>query len=73
MNWDDNIKAFWSGTNGNEYIAWKGSHQILIYPCDNYPNPPSGVIQYNKRIEILEDFEDAMRTGEEFKCSYIKK
>lgn len=72
MSWDNNIHAFWSGVNGNEYIAWKGSHQIFVFPCGTYPKPPSEIIQYHKRIETINDFEDAMSAGEEFACSYYK-
>lgn len=72
LHWNSHTNMFWFGANGNEYMAWKGSHQILIYPCDKYPNPPSGVIQHNKRIETLKDFEDALNTGHEFDCVYVK-
>ena len=70
--WSDRLQAFWIGGNGCEYIAWKGSHQILIYPCDDYPNPPSGIIQYSKRIENSNDFVDCMKNGIEMNANYEK-
>lgn len=68
--WSEEINAFWHGANNCEWIAWKGSHQIFIYPCDNYPNPPSEILQHTKRIETLEDFTEAMYNGTFFKAEY---
>lgn len=70
--WSGNINAFWFGANDCEWIAWKGSHQIFVYHCGNHPNPPKQVIQHSKRIETLEDFNDAMETGVLFKSKYKK-
>lgn len=67
--WAENIQAFWHG-DWREYIAWKVSHQILVYPTDEYPNPPSYVIQYNKRIVTLEDFDNVLINGKWFKANY---
>ncbi|UED72131.1 hypothetical protein [Brevibacillus sp. HD3.3A] len=67
--WAENIQAFWHG-DWREYIAWKGSHQILVYPTDEHPGPPSHVIQYTKRIETLEDFNDALQNGKWLKATY---
>ena len=68
-NWDDDIKAFWSGGNGCECIAWKGSHQVYIYPTWEHPAPPSGMIQHTKRIETLADFNEALE-GKIIKVEY---
>lgn len=68
--WSDSINAFWFGANGWEMIAWKGSHQIFIYDCDRYPQPPFQVIQHSSRIETLEDFTDAINTGEVYEPTY---
>jgi hypothetical protein len=68
--WSNSIQAFWCGGMDAEYIAWKGSHQIFIYPCkEEYPNSPSHVIQHKNRIETEEDFDEAMKTGIRYKCS----
>lgn len=68
--WDKGINAFWFGANGCEWVAWKGSHQIFVHPCDRYPHPPVGVIQHTKRIENLEDFTEAMNEGNYYKAKY---
>ena len=69
--WSENIQAFWCGGNDTEYVAWKGSHQILVYPCGMYPSPPSEVIQHTQRIESVEEFDAAMENGIRFKTNYI--
>lgn len=68
--WSDNIKAFWFGANDCEWVAWKGSHQVFVYPCDKYPQPPFQVIQHTKRIETLRDFTEAINTGIVYEPSY---
>lgn len=68
--WDKDINAFWFGANNCEWVAWKGSHQILVYPCDEHPKPPSSIIQHTARIETLEDFTEAMINGVEYKAIY---
>jgi hypothetical protein len=68
--WSDTINTFWLGANGCEYIAWKGSHQVLVYPCDDYPNPPSEVWQYHERIETVEQFNDALENSVKYKATY---
>jgi hypothetical protein len=68
--WSDNIKAFWAGANGEEYIAHKGSNQIFVYPCGDYPNMPSKVIQHTKRMETVEDFEDGLENGIRYEVTY---
>jgi hypothetical protein len=71
--WSESINAFWFGANDCEWIAWKGSNQIFVYPSIDYPSPPSGVVQHTKRIETIEDFTEAMETGKLFKVSYEEK
>lgn len=68
--WDKGLNAFWAGGNGCEYIAWKGSHQIFVYPTWEHPAPPSEVIQHTKRIETLTDFDDALDNGRHMKVEY---
>jgi hypothetical protein len=68
--WSDTINAFWCGGNDTEYIAWKGSHQIYVFPCGDYPNSPSEVIQHTDRIELVEDFNAAMENGIRYKPTY---
>lgn len=68
--WSNELQVFWYGANCEEYIAWKGSHQIFVFPCDEYPNPPSEVIQYHKRIETLDDFNEALQGGLIYKVTY---
>lgn len=70
--WSKQLNAFWFGANNSEYIAWKGSHQIFEYPCDEYPQPPSRVIQHTKRIETLEEFEKALDNGAWLSVSYTE-
>ena len=68
--WDKDLNAFWMGGNGCEYIAWKGSHQIFVYPTWEHPAPPSEVIQHTERIETLTDFNDALDNGKRIKAEY---
>jgi hypothetical protein len=68
--WSDSISAFWFGANDCEWIAWKGAHQIFVYPCGEHPKPPSQVIQHTERIETLEDFTEAMETGVLYEATY---
>lgn len=70
--WSKSLNAWWSGLNGIEHIAWKGSHQIFVYPPDDYPNPPMEIWQYHKRIETLEDFTDALENSIKLKVDYNK-
>ena len=70
--WSTSIQAFWFGANDCEWIAWKGSNQIFVYPCGEYPNPPSQVIQFTRRIETIEDFTEAMETGTLYEAFYKK-
>ncbi|MFS0643782.1 hypothetical protein [Siminovitchia sp. 179-K 8D1 HS] len=73
--WSDTINAFWFGANNCEWIAWKGSHQVFVYPCDEHPNPPSQIIQHSNRIESLEDFTEAIYNGNLYEPEYkqVKK
>lgn len=68
--WSDKIQAFWFGANGCEYVAWKGSRQIYVYPTDEYPNPPTYIIQHEERIERLEDFDEALTGGIRMRATY---
>lgn len=70
--WDYQDRYFWCGGNDTEYIAWKGSHQIFVYPCGDYPNPPSEIIQHTCRIESVEEFDRAMDNGIRYKVEYLK-
>jgi hypothetical protein len=69
--WDKDLNAFWMGGNGCEYIAWKGSHQVFVYPTWEHPAPPSEVIQHTKRIETLADFNEALDLGRHIKAEYV--
>ncbi|UED72138.1 hypothetical protein [Brevibacillus sp. HD3.3A] len=75
--WSDKISAFWYGgidvKNGQsvELIAWKGSHHIMVYPVHEHPQPPSKFLQYHKRIETLEDFQDAIDNNKEYMATYL--
>lgn len=68
--WSDNLNCFWFGANHCEWIAWKGSNQVFVFPCDEYPNPPTQIIQYAKRIETLEDFTNAIQKGVVYDTEY---
>jgi hypothetical protein len=68
--WSDKIKAFWFGTLDSEYIAWKGSHQVFVYPIDQHPAPPAKVIQFTRRIETIQDFEEALQQGVRYEVQY---
>lgn len=68
----ESINAFWFGANDIEFIAWKGSHQVFVYPCMDYPNPPFAILQHTKRIDTLEEFTKAIETGEYLEASYTK-
>ena len=70
--WSETIKAFWFGANGCEWVAWKGSHQVFVYPCDKHPQPPHRIIQHDKRIETLEDFTDAIGYGVVYEPTYTE-
>lgn len=69
--WSDKVNAFWFGANGREWIAYKGSRQVFVYPCDHYPAPPSQVIQHNEPVETLNVFTDAIRTGTVYNATYM--
>jgi hypothetical protein len=71
--WSETLMAFWFGANGCEYIAFKGSHQILEFPCYKYPNPPTRIIQHTERIETLEDFNNALDKGKWFSAVYTEE
>jgi hypothetical protein len=68
--WSDDLSAFWFGANGCEFVSWKGSHDIYVYPVDDYPNPPAYVIHGIKQIETLEDFNYTLNNGIEYECNY---
>lgn len=68
--WSESISAFWFGANNCEWIACKGSHQITVHPCDKYPNPPTAILQHDKRIETVEDFTNAMNNGKYYEVEY---
>lgn len=70
--WDKKLNCFWFGANDCEWIAWNGSNQVFVYPCDEYPNPPSKIIQHTERIESLEDFTRAIQGGIVYEASYTK-
>jgi hypothetical protein len=71
--WSDSLNAFWFGANDCEWVAWKGSYQIFVYPCNEHPNPPASVIQHTNRIETIEDFTEAMENGRTFQADYMEK
>lgn len=68
--WSETINAFWYGANGCEYVAFKGSHQIFVFPTWEYPNPPSEIIQHTDSIETLEDFTAALEKGVRYEAYY---
>lgn len=68
--WSESINAFWFGANDCEWIAWKGSHQILVYPCGEHPKPPKQILQHDKRIESVEEFTEAMNKGILYSVDY---
>lgn len=68
--WSETIKAFHFGANGLEFIAWKGSHQVFVFDCDTYPQPPCQILQYTNRIETLDDFTNAIYKGRSFDVIY---
>jgi hypothetical protein len=68
--WDNKLNCFWFGANHCEFIAWKGSHQVFIYPCDEYPQAPSQIIQHSDRIETLDDFSAAIQKGIVYDSTY---
>ncbi len=70
--WSDHIQAFWCGGNDSEYIAWRGSHQIYVFPCGSYPNAPSEIIQHTARIETVEEFNNAMENGIRYAATYLE-
>lgn len=69
--WSNTLNAWWYGANGCEYVAWKGSHEIAVYPCDDYPNLPTSFIQGDRRIETLEDFDYVLNNGKVYYAMYI--
>lgn len=71
--WSDTINAFWMGANNCEFIAWKGSHQIFVYPCDEHPQPPCAIYQHTKRIKTLEDFNDALDNRSVYNVTYSER
>ena len=68
--WSDTLHAFWYGANGCEFISFYGSQDIFVY--SQYPNPPIEVWHYNKRIESLEDFSDALHNSTKYITKYTK-
>jgi len=68
--WSEDLSAWWFGANGCEFVAWKGSPEIAVYPCDNYPELPTHFIKSDKRIETLEDFDFVLNNGEKYACQY---
>lgn len=68
--WSDSIQAFWFGANCCEWVAWKGSNQVFVYPCDNYSDLPKYVIQHKERIETLEEFTKAIYSGKVYEPEY---
>jgi hypothetical protein len=68
--WSETLSAFWYGANGCEYVAFKGSHQILEFPTWEYPKPPTRIIQHTERIETAEEFDRALNSGKWFVVSY---
>lgn len=68
--WSENLKVWWMGANNCEFIAWKGSHEIAVYPCDKYPNLPTHFIKGDRRIETLEDFDYTLNNGKKYSAQY---
>ncbi|QQO40648.1 DNA binding protein [Bacillus phage 000TH008] len=70
VKYDASFNSFWLGANGNEYIAYKGSQHIFVYPSNEYPDPPSSVIMFDRRIETVDDFKEALKHGEVLAAHY---
>ncbi|WP_041088115.1 hypothetical protein [Jeotgalibacillus soli] len=70
VEWSDNLQVFWSGDNGLDYIASKGSSSIYVYTGDFLWDPPVQVIDGNRRIKSVEDFDYVMSNGKKFKTKY---
>ena len=68
--WSEKIQAFWFGANGCEWVAWKGSNQIFVYPGEKHPAPPQQIIHFPERLENVEDFTEAMYKGTVFNVQY---
>lgn len=68
--WSETLNAFWYGANGCEYIAYRGSHHVFVYPCHKHPEPPSEVWQFTRRIETLEDFNEALNNHVVYVANY---
>lgn len=67
--WSKEINAFWLGANGNEYITWKGLQNIFVYDCDDHISPCQ-IWEFDKRIEALELFNEALYNSRKFKVKY---
>lgn len=63
---------YYAGFNGMEFFGIKGTHQILVYDCEEFPKPPCEIIQYHKRIQTKYEFEDALYNGMYLATSYVK-
>ncbi|MBX6360513.1 MAG: hypothetical protein IRZ03_10600 [Acidobacterium ailaaui] len=70
--WSNTLNTFWYGANGCEFIAFKGSYQILVFPTDEYPKPPSQIIHHTDKIETLRDFNEALEKGVWYDACYKK-
>lgn len=68
--WHERINAFYFAANGREYVACKGSHQVMVYDGATYPAPPSMVLQHTDRVETLDDFSLALRFGKRMQATY---
>jgi hypothetical protein len=70
--WADSLSAWWSGVNGMEHIAFKGSNQVFVYYPETYPGPPDMILQHTGRIETHADFDEAMRNGKKYSAEYTE-
>ncbi|WFO97897.1 hypothetical protein [Bacillus subtilis] len=64
------LNIFWFGANGCEYISYKNSRQVFVYPTHTHPAPPDRLIVYSRPIKTLHDFGEAIENGEVYKSRY---
>lgn len=67
---EDEVKRFWLGANGIEYLSFENTYSIFVFDPDFDWEKPKHIINSKERIMTLEDFTKTLKEGEAYELSY---
>lgn len=64
--WVADLEAFYYNVHGHEYLASKGSNEIIVQAENPFAAAPAYVLQHTAPINTVDDFNEALLNGKRF-------